>query len=98
MNEEQGIQEEFKKKRKTVRLLSAALLATVAIALFTSPAEASPAGVAEFIFVGAIIAIASGLWAVFRCPNCHSPLPWTYALPWRKECKCPACGERLGEK
>ena len=95
--DEERIHEEFRRRRRTFRLLSVALLALIAIALFTTPTEASPAGVAEFIFVGAIIAIASGLWAVFRCPNCRASLPSTFALPWRKECVCPGCGERLGE-
>jgi hypothetical protein len=97
MNDEQSIHEEFKKKRRTFRVLAFALLAVAAIALFTAPAEESPAGVAEFIFIGAIIAIISGIWAVFRCPNCHTALPSTFALPRRKECLCPECGVRLGE-
>jgi hypothetical protein len=96
--EEEQISEEFKKRRRTFRLLAAALLATIGIALFTTPTEASPAGVAEVIFVGAIIAIASGLWAVFRCPNCRAHLPSTFALPGRKKCECPGCGVRLGSE
>src|SRR5262249_52882330 len=91
------LHEDFRRRRRSFRLLVFALLAVGAIALLTTPVEESPAGVAEFIFIGAIIAIASGIWAVFRCPNCYMPLPSTFALPGRKECVCPGCGERLGE-
>ncbi len=87
--------EQFKSKRRSFRLLIAALAILLFIHYFTKPVEESLAGVGNVLFIGGLVMIALYSWLVFRCPNCRSSLPQTFALPWRKECKCPECGERL---
>lgn len=88
--------EEFKRKKRSFRLLIAALAVLVFIHYFTKQVEESLAGVGDVLFIGGLLMIAFYSLQVFRCPNCRSSLPQTFALPWRKECKCPQCGERLG--
>lgn len=90
-------QEEFKRKRRTFRLLILALAVLVFVHYFTTPVEESPRGVGDALFIGGLLMIAFYSLQVFRCPRCRATLPQTFALPRRKECKCPGCGERLGE-
>lgn len=88
--------EQFKRKRRSFRLLIIALAVLLFVRYFTTPVEPAPDFVADFIFFGGLIMIALYSWLVFRCPRCRASLPQTFALPRRKECKCPECGERLG--
>ena len=89
-------QEEFKRKRRSFRLLILALAVLLFVRYFTNPVEPAPAFVADFIFFGGLVMIALYSWLVFRCPRCRASLPQTFALR-RKECRCPECGERLAE-
>jgi len=90
-------QEQFRKKRRTFWLLTAALLILICVRYFTTPVEAAPAGADDFIFIGGLAMIALYSWLLFRCPSCRASLPQTFALPWRRECVCRECGVRLGE-
>ena len=94
---ETQVQEDFKRKRRTFWLLVAAFLAIAVIRLFTEPAEESSVLVEDFIFFGGLIAVAASSWRVFRCPACQAALPQSFALPWRKDCRCKACGVHLAE-
>jgi hypothetical protein len=95
---ERDFHEEFRKKRKSFRLLTAALLVLIVVRYFTKPLEAAPfSGADDLIFIGGLVMIAIYSWLVFRCPNCRATLPQTFALPGKKERKCPGCGVRLGE-
>ena len=89
-------QEEFKRKRRSFRLLILALAVLLFVRYFTNPVEPAPAFVVDFIFFGGLVMIALYSWLVFRCPRCRAALPQTFALR-RKECRCPECGERLAE-
>lgn len=74
----------------------AALAVLVFIHYFTKPVEESLAGVGDVLTIGGLLMIAFYSFQVFRCPNCRASLPQTFALPRKKEIKCPECGERLG--
>ncbi|HEY1267944.1 MAG TPA: hypothetical protein VGH16_11880 [Candidatus Binatia bacterium] len=91
-------QEQFRRKRRTFRLLMGALAVLIFIHYFTKPVEESLAGVGDVVFIGGLLMIAFYSLLVFRCPNCRSSLPQTFALPRKRECKCPECGERLQGK
>ncbi|HKA33575.1 MAG TPA: hypothetical protein VKH64_10205 [Candidatus Binatia bacterium] len=90
-------QEEFKRKRRSFRLLILALAVLLFVRYFTNPVEESLAGAGDVIFIGGLLMIAFYSLQVFRCPRCRASLPQTFALPGRKERQCPACGERLTE-
>jgi hypothetical protein len=57
-----------------------------------------PPAVAEVVLIGTVIGIVSGLSAISLCPRCRASLLQTFALPWRKEYKCPESGEGWGKK
>jgi hypothetical protein len=95
--EQARLHDEFRKKRKTFRLLIVGILVLVFVRFFTTPIEEAPAGAGDVIFIGGLLMIAFYSRLVFRCPNCRASLPQTYALPGKKECTCPDCGARLEE-
>src|SRR5581483_6281184 len=64
--------EQFKSKRRSFRLLIAALAILLFIHYFTKPVEESLAGVGNVLFIGGLVMIALYSWLVFRCPNCRS--------------------------